>query len=105
MFTTSKENIDRCIELINDCINKLESYKRNINEKDINGFVKALKIKRLFKEEKSIILAKELAVHDTMFSDYNIYADELKNLSEIYKEEVFKVAEKVLKTSSIQVIY
>ena len=39
-----------------------------------------------------------------MFGDYNIYVDELNNLSEIYKEEVFKVAEKVLKASSVQVI-
>ena len=69
-----------------------------------SDLVKALKIKRLFKEEKSIILAKELAVYDTMFGDYNIYVDELNNLSEIYKEEVFKVAEKVLKASSVQVI-
>ncbi|SUQ45899.1 hypothetical protein CNEONATNEC32_01093 [Clostridium neonatale] len=82
----------------------MEHYKININKEDINGFVKALKIKRLFKEEKSIILAKELAVYDTMFGDYNIYVDELNNLSEIYKEEVFKVAEKVLKASSVQVI-
>lgn len=104
IFTTSKENVDKCIELINNCINNLEHYKININKEDINGFVKALKIKRLFKEEKSIILAKELAVYDTMFGDYNIYVDELNNLSEIYKEEVFKVAEKVLKASSVQVI-
>lgn len=105
MFTTSKENVDKCIELINDCVNKLQQYKRNISEQDINGFVKALKIKRLFKEEKSIVLAKELAVYDIMFGDYNIYLNELNNISEIHKEEVFKVAEKVLNTSSIQVIY
>lgn len=105
IFTTSKENIDKCIELINDCINKLDYYKSNINKNDIDRFIKSLKIKRLFKEEKSIMLAKELATYDIMFGNYNIYINELTNTSAIKKEEVFEVAEKVLKTSSIQVVY
>ncbi|MBE6070509.1 MAG: insulinase family protein [Clostridium butyricum] len=105
IFTTSKENVDKCIELINDCINKLDYYKSNINKNDIDRFIKSLKIKRLFKEEKSIMLAKELAIYDIMFGNYNVYINELSNTSAIKKEEVFEVAEKVLKTSSVQVVY
>ncbi|MGN2336711.1 M16 family metallopeptidase [Clostridium cagae] len=102
-FSTSKENVDKSIELIKQCINKLVELKNSIEMADIKQLVKSYKLKKLFKEEKSIVLAKEISTYDTMFGDYKVYTNE--NLDNITKEDVFDVGIKTLKNPSIQIIY
>ncbi|KAI3349829.1 hypothetical protein [Clostridium botulinum] len=57
----------------------------------------------MFKEEKSIVLAKEISTYDTMFGNYKVYTKE--NLDNISKEDVFDVGIKTLKNPSIEIIY
>ncbi|WP_315079766.1 pitrilysin family protein [uncultured Clostridium sp.] len=101
-FSTSKENVDRSIELIKQCINKLIEIKNNIDSEDIKQLVKSYKLKKLFKEEKSIVLAKEISTYDTMFGDYTVYTNE--NLNNLTKEDIFDVGIKTLKNPSIEII-
>ncbi|NFO03631.1 insulinase family protein [Clostridium botulinum] len=102
-FSTSKENVSKSIELIKECINKLVELKNSIDMEDIKQLVKSYKLKKLFKEEKSIVLAKEISTYDTMFGDYKVYTKE--NLDNISKEDVFNVGIKTLKNPSIEIIY
>ncbi len=102
-FSISKENVDKSIELIKQCINKLVELKNSIEMADIKQLVKSYKLKKLFKGEKSIVLAKEISTYDTMFGDYKVYTNE--NLDNITKEDVFDVGIKTLKNPSIEIIY
>ncbi|OOM77029.1 insulinase [Clostridium sp. BL-8] len=103
-FSTGTENVNKAILLIKDCVKNLSDFKERINEKQLNQLIKNFKLQRLFKEEKSIILAKELATYDCMFGDYNIYIDEIYNLSELTSEMVFEIGSKVLKNITIEII-
>lgn len=102
-FTTSKENVNKAVELVMNLI-------KEINLKDelgirLESLIKSYKLKRLFREEQSIILAKELATYDTMFGDYKIYENELGKIDEITKVDILNSAKKVLKNSAVQVVW
>lgn len=102
-FTTSKENVNKAVELVMNLI-------KEINLKDelgirLESLIKSYKLKRLFREEQSIILAKELATYDTMFGDYKIYENELGKIDEITETDILNSAKKVLKNSAVQVVW
>lgn len=103
-FNTAKENVNKSIELVKECIEKLEVLEQQISKKQIEQLVKNFKLKRLFREEKSIILAKELAVYDCMFGDYRIYINEINELDSLTSKMVFEVGKKVLRNLAIQII-
>jgi predicted Zn-dependent peptidase len=100
-FSTAKENVNKSIDLFKECIGKLEQY---IDTKQIEQLIKNFKLKRLFREEQSIVLAKDLATYDTMFGDYKIYIDEVNNLDLLTNEMIFEVGNRVLKNLTIQII-
>ena len=103
-FNTSKENVDKAIALIKECIENLEILFKHIDKKLIEQLIKNFKLKRLFREEQSIVLAKELATYDTMFDDYNIYIDEVNDLNLLTSEAIFEVGSRVLEKLTIQIV-
>ena len=103
-FSTGKENINKAIALVKDCIENLHLSKLQVNKNQIEQLIKNFKLKRLFREEQSIILAKELATYDCMFDDYKIYNDETNDLDLLTSEMIFEVGIKVLNNLTIQVI-
>ncbi|MGL5379143.1 M16 family metallopeptidase [Clostridium sp.] len=103
-FSTSNENLNKSISLVKDCINKLYKNELGINEDEIKKYIKTLKLKRLFREEQSIIIAKELSTYNTMFGDYKVYSDEFNGIENFKANEIMEVAKKILKSSAIQVI-
>jgi len=104
-FSTAKENSDKSIDLVKKCIEELDLLKQQIQINEIEQLIKNFKLKRLFREEQSIVLAKELATYDTMFNDYKKYIDEISELDVLTKEMIFEVGSKVLKNLTIQIIY
>lgn len=103
-FNTSKQNVNKAIALIKECIENLEFLFKPIDQKSIEQLIKNFKLKRLFREEQSIVLAKELATYDTMFGDYKIYIDEVNNLDLLTSEDIFKVGSRVLENLTIQIV-
>lgn len=91
-FNTSKENIDKAIEIINKIISDLPKLK----EEEVATYIKRVKLKDAFKEEQGIVLAKKLVVDFIM--EKNILIDDISS------EEIFNVSKKVLKNPSIEVI-
>ncbi len=102
-FTTSKENVNKAVELVMNLIKEI-NLKVELEIK-LDSLIKSYKLKRLFREEQSIILAKELATYDTMFGDYNIYENELGKIDEITETDILNSAKKVLKNSAVQVVW
>lgn len=102
-FTTSKENVNKAVELVMNLIKEI-NFKVELEIK-LDSLIKSYKLKRLFREEQSIILAKELATYDTMFGDYNIYENELGKIEGITEADILNSAKKVLKNSAVQVVW
>jgi predicted Zn-dependent peptidase len=103
-FNTSKENVDKAIDLIKECIENLEYLFNHIDQQSIEQLIKNFKLKRLFREEQSIVLAKELATYDTMFGDYKIYIDEVNHLDLLTSEVIFEIGSRVLENLTIQIV-
>ena len=103
-FSTSKDKLDKALNLIDEAINKVLDNKVIIKNEEKNSYIKSIKLKRLFREEQNIILAKELSTYSTMFGNYKIYDEELDNLEEITSEDILNSAKKVLSNKSIEII-
>ena len=103
-FSTSKQNLDKALSLIDECIDKVIAKENNISDEDIKDYIKSIKLKRWFREEQNIILAKELSTYSTMFGSYKIYDNELEGLEYLDKEFILNVAKKVLSNKSIEII-
>ncbi|WP_294405150.1 pitrilysin family protein [uncultured Clostridium sp.] len=103
-FTTAKENVDKAIELVMDVISEIKNNESLVDEIQLKSLIKSYKLKKLFREEQSIIAAKELATYDTMFGDYSIYADEIKEIDKITQNDILNAAKKVFKGSAIQIV-
>lgn len=103
-FSTGKENIDKAMDLIKACIEKLEAEVNRLDEEKISQLIKSFKLKRLFREEQSIVLAKELATYNTMFGDYKIYGNEIDELELLTSNDIFETGIKVLENLTIQII-
>lgn len=103
-FSTSKDKLDKALNLIDEAINKVLDNKVIIKNEEKNRYIKSIKLKRLFREEQNIILAKELSTYSTMFGNYKIYDEELDNLEEITSEDILNSAKKVLSNKSIEII-
>lgn len=104
IFSTSIKNVSKSISLVKECIEKLSLMQQDIDESRLEQLIKNFKLKRLFREEQSIILAKELATYDSMFGDYKIYADEISDLEKLSINDIFEIGAKVLKKMTIQII-
>ena len=101
---TSNSNIDKAIEIVNESIDEIGDIVDNLSEENIEDLIKGFKLKRLFREEQSIILAKELSTYDTMHGDYKIYLNEDVLLDFITKEHLKELVSKLFSKKSIQII-
>lgn len=103
-FNTSKDKVETALNIIEKCIDNIEDDFSKLTDNEINKISKSFKLKRLFREEQSIILAKELATYETMFADAERYVNETEKLGELNRDDIVKTGIKVLKRKSIQII-
>ena len=104
VFNTSKEKVDEAINAIKEALLNIEDYKVQLNKSKRKELIKSIKLKKLFNEEKSIFLAKELAEYDVMFKDSKEYESFLKGMENITEEEIVGVARKVFQSTTIEII-
>ena len=104
IYSTSHDNIQKSINIIKEIIEDVQNLKNTITDKDVKLFAKSFRLKKLFAEEQSVRLAKELATYDTMFGDYKIYLDESKDMESLSVDFIIDTAVKVLENMSVQVI-
>ncbi|MGM9535868.1 MAG: M16 family metallopeptidase [Intestinibacter sp.] len=103
-YSTSHDNVQKSIDIIKEIIEDVKNLKNTITDEDIRLLAKSFRLKKLFAEEQSVRLAKELATYDTMFGDYRIYLDESKDMENLSVDFIIDTAVKVLENMSIQVI-
>lgn len=103
-YGTSVENVKKSIQIVQNLILGVDNFKKDLNTEKISKLIKGFKLKRLFGEEQSVRLAKELSTYDTMFGDYNIYLDESMDLEKLTPEYIINTAVKVFINKSIQVV-
>lgn len=103
-YSTSYDNVQTSIDIIKEIIEDIKNLKNTITDEDVKLLAKSFKLKKLFAEEQSVRLAKELATYDTMFGDYKIYLDESKDMETLSVDFIIDIAVKVLENMSIQVI-
>lgn len=102
IFSTSKEKLEEAINSVKKAIDEIESYVNILDDEKIKELSKSIKLKQLFKEEQSIMLAKELSTYNVMFGNTYIYEDMLDNTYNITGKEIINSAKKVLKLSNIE---
>lgn len=103
-FNTSKDKLEKSLDIIEKCIEKVEYDSEQMKPEEMNKIIKSFKLKRLFREEQSIVLAKELSTYETMFGSAEVYINETDKLNKIDIKDIFEVGKKVLNKKSIQVI-
>ena len=89
---------------IKEALLNIEDYKVQLNKSKRKELIKSIKLKKLFNEEKSIFLAKELAEYDIMFKDSKQYESFLNGMENITEEEIVGVARKVFQSTTIEII-
>lgn len=103
-FSTAKENVNKALSLIDECVYEIKNLKNTISESELLKWKKSFKLKRLFREEQSIVLAKELSTYETMFNDYKVYIDENDDIDYIDIDFIIDTLEKVFKNKLVQII-
>ena len=103
--STNNTNLTMSIGASSDVIfkNGNDISTNKVNEDDIKSIIKSFKLKRLFREEQSIVLAKEIATYDSMFGDGKLYIDEIKELEKIKVKDIFDIGMKVLNKKSVEI--
>lgn len=103
-FSTAKENVDKALSLIDECVYEIKNLKNTISESELLRWKKSFKLKRLFREEQSIVLAKELSTYETMFNDYRVYINETEDIDNIDIDFIIDTLEMVFKNKLVQII-
>lgn len=98
---TSKENIERVLELINIKIDWIKNTPGILNTEKIKKAAKTLKLKNEFKSERSVELCKDLCTYEIMYGSWKKLYSEIEEINE---EEIIKVVKKVLVNPTIQII-
>ncbi|MFL0250049.1 M16 family metallopeptidase [Clostridium neuense] len=99
---TSKENIAKSIEIIDNTIDKAKELKGYFTNLKIKSLEKSIKLKRALQLERSIQLAMQLCVHYIMYgSSIDVYYDLDFDIDEKF---IIRTISKVLTNPSIQVV-
>ncbi|KEH97371.1 M16 family metallopeptidase [Clostridium massiliodielmoense] len=101
---TSKDNIEKSIELINKNIEDVKYKKGIFTEECINNIIKNINLKKELSLERSIELSKKIVTEKIMFnSTKGVFNEFVKNKT-ISEDKVLTIISKILKNPSIQVL-
>lgn len=89
--TTSKDKAMKVIEVYKEALSK------KVNFDNINEILKRIKLKKLFKQEQGIVLAKESTVNEIMKKEIELVQD-------VDISDIVKVRDKVLINPAIEII-
>ena len=99
-----KKNVKKAIKLVKESIKEVKKDAASLDEERIKELCKNIKLRKLFKEEQSIQIAKEISKYSVMFNDYKVYENMLENMNNILVKEMLAIGDEVLKQATIQVI-
>ena len=101
---TSKDNVEKAINLINKNIEAIKSKRGIFTEECINDVIKSINLKRELSLERSIELSKRIVTEKIMFNTTKgVFEGIVKNHT-ISENTILNLISKVLKNPSIQVL-
>lgn len=103
-FSTSKENLNEVMSLIDNCIEDVKSDMNIFDEQFFAKYLKSQRTKRILALEKSIVMAMQLSVYELMYKDCNRLLEEFDYRDDYSSENMKKMVEKLFKHRSIQII-
>ncbi|GKU23532.1 M16 family metallopeptidase [Clostridium folliculivorans] len=103
--STSKNSVDRCIDIIDLLVDNAVGDFQTLTQVDINYLIKRLKLKRALDLEKSIVLANRLTIYELMYKRGKMVFDELEFEYEISNKDIINVIKKVFVNPSKQVLW
>lgn len=103
--STSKNSVDRCIDIIDLLVDSAVDYFQTITQDDINYLIKRLKLKRALDLEKSIVLANRLTIYELMYKRGKMVFDELEFKYDVNNKDILNVITKVFVNPSKQVLW
>ncbi|MBU5483108.1 insulinase family protein [Clostridium sp. MSJ-11] len=101
---TSKDKVDKAIEIINSSIEKVKNCSDLFTKDEIKNAFKSIKLKRELRLEKSIQLAKDLTCYQLMYGSYNKVYEEVESTNNIDSEFIYTVVHKVFNNPTIQIL-
>lgn len=101
---TSKENIEGAIKLIDNSIKAIKVCNNYFSKERIEAAAKSFKLRKAFKNERSIEIAKTITTYELMYGDYNLMFEETENLDDLTEIDILNVINKVLVNPTIQII-
>lgn len=104
-LSTSKENMNNAIDIINKKLEEIK-YSENVFEEDkINKLIKRYKLKNELKYERSVELCKSITVNELMYNSIDEIFEIDKVIRNLSEEEIITTIKKVFLNPTIQVIY
>ena len=103
-MSTSKNQIERCIELVNHRIESLTDVKKLMLDYNFSNILNRYKLRQELSMEKSIELCKKLATYELMYGDCNRLDRTLYKEVELNYDLFYKVINMVFKEPTIQVL-
>lgn len=100
--STSKENVDKVIQLIDQCIVQIKNHKYESSE--IERVIKRYRLKQEFLMERSVELSKRLTTYELMFEDCHKVFNDLNLREKAEFEKLNELLNKVLQKPIIQVL-
>lgn len=101
---TSKENIYKAINGVNEALNELSIGKYSFDEKNIKRIIKALRLKKELREQSCIRASIDLTLNHLMFGDGELIEKEFELMNEINQAEIIGVSKKIFNRLTIQII-
>jgi predicted Zn-dependent peptidase len=103
--STSKINVEKTINIIDDLIHTAPKNFGELSEEDMAFLIKRLKLKRSLELERSIVLANRLTTYEIMHGDGALVDAELKFNYKLEIKDIIEVITKVLVNGSKQVLW
>ncbi|WP_251860566.1 pitrilysin family protein [Clostridium sp. Marseille-Q2269] len=101
---TSKEKINKTINIMDGTLEKLICSKEYFKEENIRRAIKSIKLKKSIRHEMSIRLALDITTYELMYNGKLDINDSIDELGLIREEDIKNVLEKVLKNKIIQIL-
>ncbi|WP_315122307.1 pitrilysin family protein [uncultured Clostridium sp.] len=101
---TSKDKVDKAIEIINSSIEEIKNSNDLFTKEEIRDAFKSIKLKRELRLEKSIQLAKDLTCYQLMYGSHNKIFEEVENTNNMDGDFIYKVVCKVFNNPTIQIL-
>lgn len=101
---TSKENIDKAIEIINQCIEKSLELDKYITEAEVTALINRYRLKISLEIERSIVLSNRINIYELLNENGEIIFKELNFDFNITVDYMKSICKKVFKNPKLQIL-